>query len=226
MLLAAINAYPLSALLQISLSHSHTTISFQVLFALLRRDEFKLSVFFQSRSCTANEGPVGIQYRCMVLIYVFPEMKLLFPKQNYNVLLLVPTLIYLWLWEIYMFPGSVCLFCYREICGPILGICKFLTDTWMWKLGLQFPEKEYINVIFLAVCHTFSVLLWSSIPWEICKPSARGAFKRGSTPRRDLCFALCTAEKIIPRTHRATYSPLAVGLGGLVLHRCGGGGGG
>jgi hypothetical protein len=28
----------------------------------------------------------------------------------------VPTLIYLW--EIYIFPGSVCLFCCREICGP------------------------------------------------------------------------------------------------------------
>ncbi len=32
----------------------------------------------------------------------------------------VPTLIYLW--EIYIFPGLVCLFCSREICGPILGI--------------------------------------------------------------------------------------------------------
>jgi hypothetical protein len=35
---------------------------------------------------TANEGPVKIQYKCLVPIYVFPEMKLLFPKQNYNVL--------------------------------------------------------------------------------------------------------------------------------------------
>jgi hypothetical protein len=36
--------------------------------------------------CTANEGPVRIQYKCMVPIYVFPKIKLLFPKQNYNVL--------------------------------------------------------------------------------------------------------------------------------------------
>ncbi len=35
---------------------------------------------------TANEGPVRIQYKCLVLIYVLPEMKLLFSKQNYNVL--------------------------------------------------------------------------------------------------------------------------------------------
>ncbi len=36
--------------------------------------------------CTANEGPVRIQYKCLVPICIFPDMKLLFPKQNYNVL--------------------------------------------------------------------------------------------------------------------------------------------
>jgi hypothetical protein len=35
---------------------------------------------------TANEGPVRIQYKCLVPIYLFPEIKQLFPKQNYNVL--------------------------------------------------------------------------------------------------------------------------------------------
>jgi hypothetical protein len=36
---------------------------------------------------TTNEGPpVRIQYKCLVPIYVFPEINLLFPKQNYNVL--------------------------------------------------------------------------------------------------------------------------------------------
>ncbi len=51
---------------------------------------------------TANEGPLRIQYKCLVPIYVFPEMKLLFPKQNYNVLSpIVPTLIHLW--EIYIY---------------------------------------------------------------------------------------------------------------------------
>jgi hypothetical protein len=37
-------------------------------------------------SCTANEELMRIQYKCLVPISVFPEMKLLFPKQNYNVL--------------------------------------------------------------------------------------------------------------------------------------------
>jgi hypothetical protein len=35
---------------------------------------------------TANEGPVRNQYKCLVPIYEFPDMNLLFPKQNYNVL--------------------------------------------------------------------------------------------------------------------------------------------
>ncbi len=35
---------------------------------------------------TANEVPVRIQYKCLVPVYEFPERKLLFPKQNYNVL--------------------------------------------------------------------------------------------------------------------------------------------
>jgi hypothetical protein len=38
------------------------------------------------RLYTANEGPLRIQYKCLVPTYVFPEMKQLFPKQNYNVL--------------------------------------------------------------------------------------------------------------------------------------------
>ncbi len=35
---------------------------------------------------TAIEQPVKIQFKCLVPIYVFPEMKLLAPKQNHNVL--------------------------------------------------------------------------------------------------------------------------------------------
>ncbi len=38
---------------------------------------------------TSNEGPVRIQHKCLVPIYLFPKIKLrgsLFPKQNYHVL--------------------------------------------------------------------------------------------------------------------------------------------
>jgi hypothetical protein len=63
----------------------------------------------------------------------------------------IPTLIYLS--EIYILPGSVCLSCCREICGPILGIYK-IAHKHMNEIGTeasQFPEKEYMNGIFLAV---------------------------------------------------------------------------
>ncbi len=94
---------------------------------------------------TANGWLVRIQYKCLVPIYVFPETKLLFPKHNYCIMfcLPVPTLIYLW--EIYIFPWSVCLFCCREIWGPILRIYKLLTDTWMWKLGLRPRNSQKRN---------------------------------------------------------------------------------
>ncbi len=105
---------------------------------------------------TANEGPARIQCKCMVPIYVFPEMELLFPKQNYNVLApTVPILIYLW--DIYIVPGSVCLSCCRGRCELILGLYKSLTDTGLImneEIGTeaeQFSEEEYINGIFLAV---------------------------------------------------------------------------
>jgi hypothetical protein len=39
-------------------------------------------------TCITYEGPVRIQNKCLVPIYAFPEMKPLFPKQNYNVLFL------------------------------------------------------------------------------------------------------------------------------------------
>jgi hypothetical protein len=45
-----------------------------------------MTIFHTFCHCTANEGPVRFQYKCLVSIYVFPEMKFLFSKQNYNVL--------------------------------------------------------------------------------------------------------------------------------------------
>jgi hypothetical protein len=71
---------------------------------------------------TAKEGPVRIQYKCLVAIYVFPEMKL-------RGLVISKT-------------GSVCLFCCSQIGRPILGIYKSLIDTLMWELGMR-PRSHY-----------------------------------------------------------------------------------
>jgi hypothetical protein len=42
------------------------------------------SLFSFIHVCMANEGPVRIQYKCLVPIYVFLEIKLLIPKQKRN----------------------------------------------------------------------------------------------------------------------------------------------
>ncbi len=72
-----------------------------------RSSLFTKSRNFDSEAHTANEGPVRIQYKCLVPIYVFPEMKLC-SLQNRIIMfcLPIPTLIYLL--EIYIFPGSFC----------------------------------------------------------------------------------------------------------------------
>ncbi len=71
-------------------------------------------------------------------------MKLLFPKQNYNVLSR-SSYTHIYFWEIHIFPGFVCLYCCRDICGLILGIDKSLVDTWMWKLGLRPRNSQKRN---------------------------------------------------------------------------------
>jgi hypothetical protein len=55
--------------------------------------------------------------------------------------LLIPTLIYLW--EIYIFPGWVCLFCCSQICGPILGIYNRSQthECGYWDWGRTIPRK-------------------------------------------------------------------------------------
>ncbi len=57
----------------------------------------------------------------------------------------VPIFTFMFLWAIYRIPRSVCLFCCRKICGPILWIYKSLTDTWMWKLGLRPRNSQKRN---------------------------------------------------------------------------------
>ncbi len=101
-----------------------SSVPVQYALQMKRRWEFNIKVWFpfmysQKWNCAAS----------------------LFPKQS----LPIPTLTYLW--EIYIFPGSVCLFCCSQICGPILGIYKLLTDTWMWKLGLRPRNSQKRNTL-------------------------------------------------------------------------------
>ncbi len=97
---------------------------------------YQLSVYYH----TANKGPVRIQYKCLVSHLCILKNETVQPPLSKNRIIMfclpIPTLIYLW--EIYILPGSVRLFCCSQICGPILGIYKSLTDTWMCKIGILF----------------------------------------------------------------------------------------
>ncbi len=127
---------------------------------------------------TANEGPVRIQYKCMLPIFMHSQKwNCYFQNRIIIFYLPVPRLIYLW--DIYVFPGSVCLFCWRKICGLSLGINKSLTDTWMWKWGLRprnsqkrgtlrgfslqcsFANRDYLVSLFSIQLHTTKG--WKSI---------------------------------------------------------------
>ncbi len=121
-------------------------------------------VILKLSCCTANEGPVRIQmsgsYLCI------PNNETVEPPYFQNRITMlycpIPTLIYLW--EIYIFLGCVCLFCCGQICELILGIYKSLTYRHMnVEIGTeaaQFPEKESINGMFVAVCSKY---LFSSL---------------------------------------------------------------
>ncbi len=55
------------------------------------------------------------------------------PRDKRDCVATVPIPTYMFLCAIYRFPRSVCIFCYKKIGGPIVGIYKSLTDPWMWK---------------------------------------------------------------------------------------------
>ena len=67
-------------------------------------------------------------------------------SQNRNCAATVPIPTFMFLCAIYIFPRSVCIFCCRKISGPIVGIYKSLTDTWMWKLGLRPRNSQKRNI--------------------------------------------------------------------------------
>jgi hypothetical protein len=111
---------------------------------------FKVTSYF---AYTANEGPIKIQYKCLVSIYVFPEMKLLFPKQNYNDLspssythIICERFIYFQDRSIYSAAGK-----YMWTNQGNIYISHRHMNVEIVSEAAQFPEKEYINGIFLAV---------------------------------------------------------------------------
>jgi hypothetical protein len=70
--------------------------------------------------------------------------------QNRIVMFRLPISTFMYLWAIYIFQGSVSLFCFSQIGRPILGIYKLFTDTWIynWEWGhtvsyLGIPKSDF-----------------------------------------------------------------------------------
>ena len=73
----------------------------------------------------------GFYDLCYLLLIVctFPKIQFMYSqKQNCVVSFPIPTFMYLWV--IYIFPGSICLFCCSKIGVLFVGIYKSLKDTW------------------------------------------------------------------------------------------------
>ncbi len=95
--------------------------------------------------------PMRIQYKCMVPIYVFPEIKLLFPEQNYNVLS-PSSYTHISVRDLYISRIGLL----QEICGVWTDPGKIAHRHINVEIGTeaaQFPEKESIMDFSLQCSH-------------------------------------------------------------------------
>ncbi len=76
-------------------------------------------------------------------IYLFPEMTLRGLVPNFHVYVSVS--------DLYIFPRSICLFCCRKYVDWSWEIAHRHMNVEIRTEAAQFPEKEYINRIFVAV---------------------------------------------------------------------------
>ncbi len=92
---------------------------------------------------TANEGLVRIQYIMSGSHSCIPRNETGQPPyfQNRINVLSPNSYTHIYLWEIYIFLGSVWLICCSQICGLILGIYKSLTGHWHMNWGRVIPRK-------------------------------------------------------------------------------------
>jgi hypothetical protein len=88
----------------------------------------------------ASETPIKMSGSHLCI----PRMKLLFPKQNYNVLS-PSSYTHISVRYLYISRIGLPILLQENIFGTILGIYKLLTDTWMWKWGLRSHNSQKRN---------------------------------------------------------------------------------
>ncbi len=82
-------------------------------------------------------------------------------SQKRNIGVSVPISTFIRLWVIYIFPQSVCLFCWRKYVDRSWDYINRLYRHMNVEIGAEaalFPENEYINGILVAVCSTIHYL--------------------------------------------------------------------
>ncbi len=98
---------------------------------------------FKVAHCNWRAGPVRIQFKCLIRL---------------------PILTCMCLWAIYIFPGSVCLFCCRKICGPMLG--RYINHSQIHKCR----NYERGRTVLLKLCtQRSSTYIWCR-GWWSCSP--------------------------------------------------------
>jgi hypothetical protein len=112
-------------------------------------------------SFTANEGLMRIQYKCLVPISVFPEMKLLFPKHNYNVLSR-SSYTHISVRDLYISRIDLPILLQENMCtnpGNIQIVHRHM-NVEIRTEAMHFPEREYTHGIFLAVWGQWPTILF------------------------------------------------------------------
>jgi hypothetical protein len=158
---------------------------------------------------TASEGPVKIHHNCLSPIYDSQKWNCYF--QNIIIMFCLPVLTLIHLWEIYIFQGSVCLFCCWEYVDQSW---EYINHSQTHECGNldwshEFPEREYINGIFLAVRPTRTALLSAIAVSSRCVEGQKGCGLLGSMRVRRGSMvdasAWCTAVPGSISTRHSTF---------------------